>query len=102
VAVIVGVDYVAWRFAVTLNPAAMWLSLPVWLAELYGLLSTILFTFIVWGPIKRRLVAPPARRLSVDIFAPSSAPIVPISSNDDVLRRSFRTEGSSGTCQLTG
>jgi cellulose synthase (UDP-forming) len=71
VALIVGVDYVAWRFAVTLNPAAMWLSLPVWLAELYGLLSTILFTFIVWGPIKRRLAAPPARRLSVDIFVPT-------------------------------
>jgi cellulose synthase (UDP-forming) len=71
VALIVGVDYVAWRFAVTLNPAAMWLSLPVWLAELYGLLSTVLFTFIVWGPMKRRLAAAPSRRLSVDIFVPT-------------------------------
>jgi hypothetical protein len=70
VALIVGVDYVAWRFAVTLNPAAMWLSLPVWLAELYGLLSTVLFTFIVWGPMKRRLAAAPSRRSVLTSLCP--------------------------------
>ncbi len=70
-AVAVGVDYVAWRFAVTLNPDALWLSLPVWLAELYGLLSSILFFFIVWGPIGGREAPPPPPGLPVDIFVPT-------------------------------
>ncbi len=71
VAVVVGVDYVAWRFAVTLNPDAMWLSLPVWLAELYGLFASTLFFFIVWGPIKRKVAPPPAPGIRVDIFVPT-------------------------------
>jgi len=71
VAAVVGVDYVAWRFAVTLNPDALWLSVPVWLAELYGLLSSILFFFIVWGPIRRREPPMPSPGLQVDIFVPT-------------------------------
>jgi cellulose synthase (UDP-forming) len=59
--------YVAWRWAETLNPDALWFSIPLVTAETYGLLTSFYFVFTVWS-LRRRRPRPAPEGLSVDVF----------------------------------
>lgn len=62
--------YLYWRVHFSLNLDALWLSLPLWLAEVYGALNFIVFAFMTWDvkPVPHR-PAPPGR--TVDILIPT-------------------------------
>jgi cellulose synthase (UDP-forming) len=54
-----GLLYIAWRYAFTLNAAALWFAIPVVIAESYSLISTALFVLNVWRPARRAAPPPP-------------------------------------------
>jgi cellulose synthase (UDP-forming) len=64
---ILGVNYVAWRWLESLNWAAWWIAVPLVLAETYSLIDVSLFGLTVWR-LRRRTPpdAPPG--LTVDVF----------------------------------
>ena len=59
--------YLGWRWAWTLDPSALWFSVPLVLAECYGLLMAALLTSTAWKLRRRDPIAPPPGR-SVDVF----------------------------------
>ena len=62
-----GVYYVGWRWTATLNPEALWFSLPLVLAETWGLITAFIMVHSVWR-LSHRRVAPAPPGLSVDVF----------------------------------
>ena len=62
-----GVYYITWRWTSTLNPDALWFSIPLALAETWGLLTAFIMVHSVWRLKHRTPVAPPPG-LSVDVF----------------------------------
>ena len=64
------VYYIVWRLATTLNPDALGFSLVVFAAEAYGLLTFLLFAFMVWDVTHIRPFASRAG-LNVDIYVPT-------------------------------
>ncbi|MBI3975236.1 MAG: glycosyltransferase, partial [Armatimonadetes bacterium] len=70
VALAAGAYYIVWRLVATLNREALWLAIPLWGAEAYGLAAAAMFFFTVWRLTRRQ--APPAPPgLSVDVFIPT-------------------------------
>ncbi|MFJ4262657.1 glycosyltransferase family 2 protein [Paenarthrobacter nicotinovorans] len=66
--VILGVNYVAWRWMASLNWDAWWIAVPLVLAETYSLIDVMLFGLTVWN-IKFRKPPPPAPdTATVDVF----------------------------------
>lgn len=63
-----GIVYISWRWAFTLNMNALWLAIPLALAETYSLGEAILYTFTMWHARKRPSPPPARKGLSVDIF----------------------------------
>ncbi|MDB4951014.1 MAG: cellulose synthase [Gemmatimonadetes bacterium] len=59
--------YIAWRWTSTLNTHALWFSIPLALAETWGLLTAFVMTHSVWRIRHRTPVAPPPG-MSVDVF----------------------------------
>src|SRR5487761_1620744 len=83
-ALLFSVYYLAWRALDTLNPHALWLSLLLFGAECYGLLTFGLHIFLTWDTrsLERRLGLKPDQRLeeaaipmlegaTVDVFIPT-------------------------------
>ncbi len=67
---LIGCWYLTWRAVATLNTDALWFSIPLLLAEAYGLVASALFYYTVWD------TRPPLRPVddtprSVDVFVPS-------------------------------
>ncbi|MFF5793278.1 glycosyltransferase family 2 protein [Paeniglutamicibacter sp. NPDC012692] len=56
---ILGVNYVAWRWAASLNWDAWWIAVPLIVAETYSLIDVLLFGMTVWR-LKERTGAPEA------------------------------------------
>jgi len=61
--------YFSWRLT-TFNPDAMFLSLALYAAELFGVLSLTLHAFMVWRLVDRK-PPPPLENTSVDVFIPT-------------------------------
>jgi cellulose synthase (UDP-forming) len=59
--------YVYWRWAHSLNLEALWFSVPLALAETYGLITAYFMAFTVWR-LPRRTVRPAPPGLSVDVY----------------------------------
>ena len=59
--------YIAWRWFFTLNTAALWFSVPLALAETYGLVTAFFMAYTTWT-LKRRIAPPAPRGLSADVF----------------------------------
>jgi cellulose synthase (UDP-forming) len=59
--------YIVWRWTHTLNTDALWFSLPLVLAESYGLLTAFFYVFTCWDPLRRQS-PPPLPQRSVDVF----------------------------------
>jgi len=67
---LIGLGYITWRLVATLNPDAMWFAVPLWLAEAYGLLASMLFYYTVWDTTPAPVPAG-GGRYTVDVFVPS-------------------------------
>jgi cellulose synthase (UDP-forming) len=59
--------YMVWRWTSTLNPDALWFSVPLALAETWGLITAFIMAHSAWRLTRRRAVDPPPG-LSVDVF----------------------------------
>jgi cellulose synthase (UDP-forming) len=55
---IVGVNYIIWRYFFSLNHTALWLSIPLILAETYSVIDLLFFSFMMWKPTKRNPLKP--------------------------------------------
>ncbi|WP_457946713.1 glycosyltransferase family 2 protein [Pseudarthrobacter sp. alpha12b] len=66
--VLTGLNYIAWRWAASLNWDAWWIALPLVAAETYSLIDVMLFGMTVWK-LKIREGAPePPHDATVDVF----------------------------------
>ena len=70
VALAVGAGYLIWRIGWTVNTDAMWLALPLLVAELHGYLTSVGFAFMTWNisPLPKPA---PLHGASVDFFIPT-------------------------------
>lgn len=59
--------YIGWRWTYTLNPDALWFSIPLVLAETWGLVTALFLVFTTWR-LRDRSPAPPGPGLQVDVF----------------------------------
>ncbi len=59
--------YIVWRWGWTLDTNALWLSVPLALAESYGVLSAAFLTFIAWR-LRVRVAEPATPGRTVDVF----------------------------------
>lgn len=66
--VVLGVNYVAWRWLESLNWAAWWISVPLVVAETYTLIDVCLFGLGVWRLRQREVPPPPPVDATVDVF----------------------------------
>lgn len=66
--VVLGVNYILWRALFSLNFAALWIAIPLVIAEAYSLVDISLFGMTMWR--SRPRPAPPAAPdgLTVDVF----------------------------------
>ena len=65
--VLLGVNYVAWRWLESVNWSAWWIAVPLVVAETYSLIDTFLFCLTMWRAKQRPApVSPPQG--TVDVF----------------------------------
>ena len=82
VAVIITLYYLYWRVNETFNPNALFFSWALYGAEVFGAITTFLFYFVVWKPLRRE--APqPIQNLTVDVLIPTKSESV------DLLRKTL-------------
>ncbi len=65
--VILGVNYVAWRWLESVNWDAWWIAVPLVIAETYSLIDTFLFSLTMWRARQRPKPTSPPRG-TVDVF----------------------------------
>ncbi|OUM45662.1 glycosyltransferase [Arthrobacter sedimenti] len=65
--VILGVNYVSWRWLESLNWSAWWIAVPLVLAETYSLIDVLLFGMTMWR-VRERTPPDPPPGLTVDVF----------------------------------
>ncbi len=65
--IILGVNYVAWRWLESLNWSAWWIAVPLVLAETYSLIDVLLFGATMWR-MRERTAPPAGPGLTVDVF----------------------------------
>ncbi|WP_255771245.1 glycosyltransferase family 2 protein [Pseudarthrobacter sulfonivorans] len=66
--VIFGLNYVAWRWAASLNWDAWWIAVPLVVAETYSLIDVMLFGMTVWKLKLRKAAPEPPADATVDVF----------------------------------
>ncbi|WP_244231842.1 MULTISPECIES: glycosyltransferase [unclassified Rathayibacter] len=66
--VLLGVNYVAWRWLFSLNWDAWWIAVPLVVAETYSLIDVCLFGMTMWRAKGRPAPPPPASDATVDVF----------------------------------
>ena len=73
---IFGAWYLQWRVTHSLNFNALWISIPLLLAEIYSYLGGVMFLIGLWQPVERKVRSfncllpkfPPAEYPTIDIF----------------------------------
>ncbi|MEO5778828.1 MAG: glycosyltransferase family 2 protein [Arthrobacter oryzae] len=63
-----GVNYVAWRWAASLNWDAWWIAVPLVAAETYSLIDVLLFGMTVWRLKERKVPADAPADATVDVL----------------------------------
>jgi cellulose synthase (UDP-forming) len=66
--VLLGVNYVAWRWVASLNWDAWWIAVALVIAETYSLIDVCLFGMTMWRAKGRPAPPPPAEDATVDVF----------------------------------
>jgi len=66
--VLTGLNYIAWRWAASLNWDAWWIALPLVVAETYSLIDVMLFGMTVWKLKIRKEAPQPPHDATVDVF----------------------------------
>jgi len=87
--VILGLNYVAWRWASSLNWDAWWIAAPLVVAETYSLIDVMLFGMTVWQLKIRKGAPAPPHDATVDVFITTY--------NEDL---SYDTIGKDISCNL--
>ncbi|GAB3520899.1 glycosyltransferase family 2 protein [Arthrobacter monumenti] len=65
---LLGVNYIAWRWLESLNWSAWWIAVPLIMAETYSLIDVGLFGLTVWRVKYRPAPPPPPADATVDVF----------------------------------
>ena len=68
VTLLLGTVYLAWRWLYSLNPDALWISVPLVLAETYSLIDVAFFAITVWRVRRRPRPPAPPQDWTVDVF----------------------------------
>ena len=69
ITILLGVNYIAWRWIFSVNWHAWWIAIPLILAETYNLVDVIFFGLTVWrSETPAALPATPPAGLAVDVF----------------------------------
>src|SRR4051812_29818720 len=66
--VVLGVNYLVWRWGFSLNWDAWWIAVPLVLAETYSLIDVTLFAMTMWRAEARPGPPTPRPHLTVDVF----------------------------------
>lgn len=69
--ILLGLNYIVWRWAFSLNWDAWWISVPLVVAETYSLIDVCLFGMTMWRARGRPAPPPPDPAASVDVFITS-------------------------------
>lgn len=65
---VLGVNYMVWRWLFSVNWAAAWISVPLVLVETYSLIDAFLFGITMWRLRARKAPPPAPEGLTVDVF----------------------------------
>ena len=65
---ILGLNYIIWRWMVSINWEAWWIAVPLVMAETYSLVDSLLFGLTMWRYRQRDAPPPPPPGLTVDVF----------------------------------
>ncbi|MCH1867381.1 glycosyltransferase family 2 protein [Nocardioides sp. CFH 31398] len=66
--VVLGVNYVVWRWLFSVNWNAWWIAVPLVVAETYSIIDALLFGTTVWKVKRRGEAPPPPPDATVDVF----------------------------------
>jgi cellulose synthase (UDP-forming) len=66
--VVLGANYIGWRWLASLNWSAWWIAIPLVIAETYSLIDVSLFGLTVWRSRARKRAPLPRQGLSVDVL----------------------------------
>lgn len=66
--VVLGVNYILWRWFFSLNWNAWWIAVPLIMAETYSFLDVLMFGMTMWRARARPLPPSPSDGLTVDVF----------------------------------
>jgi cellulose synthase (UDP-forming) len=66
--VILGVNYVGWRWLASINWDAWWIAVPLVIAETYSLIDVALFALTMWKARERPAPPPPLDGVTADVF----------------------------------
>ncbi|KOS53875.1 glycosyltransferase [Rhodococcus rhodochrous] len=66
--VLLGVNYVVWRWLFSVNWSAWWIAVPLVVAETYSLIDSMLFGLTMWRWRRRAAPPPPPEGRTVDVF----------------------------------
>ncbi|MBA8816353.1 cellulose synthase (UDP-forming) [Microbacterium halimionae] len=67
-AVILGINYVSWRWFASVNWQNWWIGVPLVIAETYSVIDLCLFGFTMWRSRRRGEAPPPLADVTVDVF----------------------------------
>ncbi|TFY96708.1 glycosyltransferase family 2 protein [Ramlibacter humi] len=98
IALVLGANYIRWRWAASLNYNALWFAIPLAVAETFAYLGLLLFAFNLWQTRDPKMRPPPRtiaecvdepgpwaeRPISVDIF------IATYNEDEELVRLSIR------------
>ncbi len=65
---LLGLNYIAWRWLFSLNWHAWWLAIPLVFSETYSLIDMALFSLTMWHARRRPAPPPAPPGLTVDVF----------------------------------
>jgi cellulose synthase (UDP-forming) len=65
---VLGVNYIAWRWLDSVNWSAWWIAVPLVIAETYSLIDVALFGMTMWKARRREDPPAPAPGITVDVF----------------------------------
>ncbi len=68
VTVLLGLDYVVWRWLFSVNWSSWWIAVPLVVVETYSLIDCMLFGMTMWKLKERPEPGPPPPDLTVDVF----------------------------------